>query len=215
MKLTRKLLRKINDGNFLINKDFFYEAVVLIPLIEIDGEFHLIFQVRADNIRQGGEISFPGGSIDKMDKTHTDTAIRETCEELGIDKKNITIYGNLGAYLNPMGVLVHGIVGEIKNTTIENFSVNKDEVKEIFTVPISFFLENKPEKYFLRTAVGPTNTNNLPTFPSVELGLDERYSKRRDGIIYPVFVYKYADKIIWGITAYLTKYFIERIEKLK
>ena len=42
----------------------FFNSAVLIPLVKIDGEYNLIFQKRAANIRQGGDICFPGGGFE-------------------------------------------------------------------------------------------------------------------------------------------------------
>jgi coenzyme A diphosphatase NUDT7 len=53
---------------------------VLVPLIEIDGELNLIYEVRSNSIAQPGEISFPGGRIED-DESPMEAAIRETSEE--------------------------------------------------------------------------------------------------------------------------------------
>ncbi len=218
MKRKLEILReKLQSNKILINKNFFFESAVLLPLIKNGDEYELLFQVRSRNIRQGGEISFPGGKTDNTDKDFTETAIRETCEELGVKENEIEIYGYLGSYLNPMGVLVHAILGELKIENPEKLNVSKDEVEEIFTAPLEFFINSEPEVYYMQVSIEPFGEKKggeKISFPASELGLDEKYAENRKGITYPVYVYKTNGKIIWGITAYLVKYFIDRIKKI-
>ncbi len=215
-KISRKDLQKIfGDYNIpvLLNKDIFFESAVLIPLVKKGENFHLLFQTRADNIRQGGEISFPGGRMEKRDASQIETAIRETTEELGICREKIKIFGYLGAYLNPTGTLVHAVLGELKTNGTENLKINKKEVKEIFTVPLSFFLNNEPQKRFLNTFVIPEETGETLSFAET-FGIDKLYDNKRAGAKYPVYFYEFGEKIIWGLTAFLVKYFIDRLKKI-
>lgn len=38
---------------------------VLLPMVEIDDEPHLLYEVRSDKVRQPGEICFPGGELEE------------------------------------------------------------------------------------------------------------------------------------------------------
>jgi len=53
--------------NLLVD-DEFYDKIrnyaVLIPIIEVDGKDHILFEVRSQNITQPGEVSFPGGRVE-------------------------------------------------------------------------------------------------------------------------------------------------------
>ncbi len=49
----------------ILDKDRYLNAAVLIPLVKTDAEFSFLFQKRAAGIRQGGEISFPGGHLNR------------------------------------------------------------------------------------------------------------------------------------------------------
>ena len=46
------------------------------------------------------QISLPGGKIDKTDKSLKDTALRETEEEIGLNKSRINIVGELSSVYN-------------------------------------------------------------------------------------------------------------------
>ncbi len=60
-------------------------AAVLLLLYERDGQEHLLFQVRSQQVEHHkGEISLPGGGRDPEDESLLDTALRETDEEIGV-----------------------------------------------------------------------------------------------------------------------------------
>lgn len=72
-------------------------AAVLIPLTRIQNSWHLLFirrtQVQQD--RHSGQVAFPGGRMDPQDHDIQHTAVREACEEVGLDPADIRILGQL------------------------------------------------------------------------------------------------------------------------
>ena len=82
-------------------------CAVLVPVIYKDGEEHLVFEVRSSKLDwQPGEICFPGGRIDKTDKSPLAAALRETKEELGVSADHIHLWGPLDYLESPVGVTV-------------------------------------------------------------------------------------------------------------
>ena len=73
------------------------EAAVLILLYKEEYEWHTVFIKRSahDRDKHGGQISFPGGRLENNDQSMSDCALRETEEELGIDKSSVSIIGEL------------------------------------------------------------------------------------------------------------------------
>lgn len=68
----RKIKKNLESNPNIIGKEKKYmNASVFIPLIEIDNEVHVLYQVRSEHIRQGGEIGFPGGMVEKVDQAIT------------------------------------------------------------------------------------------------------------------------------------------------
>nr|CAD7603697.1 unnamed protein product [Timema genevievae] len=71
------------------------KAAVLVPLCIVNGEVSLLYTVRSPDLkRNSGQVSFPGGLMDKTDKDLQETALRETFEELGIQKSSVQIWGH-------------------------------------------------------------------------------------------------------------------------
>lgn len=193
--------------NYIIGRHKYINTAVLMPLVAIEGIWHLLFQERSPHIRQGGEISFPGGKHDPSDRTYEDTAIRETIEELGISKQQIEMIGHMGCLVTSMGVCVETYVGVLDVADIQAIPINKAEVTRVFAIPISFFMENQPDSYYVRLEVQPhyiDSKNNKEVFlPSKELGLPERYHQSWGGSMRKIYVHHTDHGIIWGITAEL------------
>ncbi|WP_425447536.1 NUDIX hydrolase [Dethiothermospora halolimnae] len=180
------------------------EFSVIAPLLYVDGEIHLLYEVRAKHLnRQPNEISFPGGKVEDGE-TFKEAAIRETYEELNIDKSNIRLIGELDYIPTPYNFHIHSYLAELKNIERDNIRYSIDEVDHIFTVPIKFFLRNNPKLYYA----------NLETFVEEDFpydlipnGKNYKWKKGR----YPVYFYKYKEYIIWGITARITKNLIDHL----
>ncbi|MFP4662552.1 MAG: NUDIX hydrolase [Halanaerobiales bacterium] len=191
----------------------FFNSAVLITLVEVNGEYHFLFELRAKKIKQADEVCFPGGKFEpKVDNSYQDTAIRETMEELGILRKQIEIKGELGTIVAPMGATIDAFVAVLDISDLDEIIIEREEVAEVFTVPVSYFRDNSPEKYHARLEIQPSykdvDGNEQIYLPSRELGLPERYHTPWGGKKYNIYVYRYNDKIIWGITAHLVREFV-------
>lgn len=176
---------------------------VLVPLIEIDGQLNLVYEVRSQSIAQPGEISFPGGRIEEGE-TPLEAAVRETSEELLINKSNIEVLSELHYASSKSGYFLFTFLGLIKDVDAYQMDYNIDEVSELFFVPLSFFLENKPEKHYMNYY--PEADKGFP-YHMVNNGEDYNWGNIR----YPVYFYEYKDYIIWGLTAKITYSFIREL----
>lgn len=215
-----ELIPKIfSEYSTIIGKDRYLNSAVLIPLIQLNGKEFLLFEKRSTEVRQPGEISFPGGHFEiSKDKDFMDTAIRETVEELGVSVNKITILGKLGTLVTPMGIIVETYVGKLDIELLEELKFDNKEVDKIFLVPLEFFFDNEPEKYENQLQLHPyivdENGDKIDLLPVRELGLPERYANPWKKGKHRVLVYRYENEIIWGITAELIYELINRIRKL-
>lgn len=180
---------------------------VLIPLIENNGKWEVIFELRSKDMKsQPGEVSFPGGRVEG-DETFEETAIRETLEELLIERDAIEIIGELDYLVSYANFTIHCFLGLISGLNLDNISPNKDEVDHLFTVPLDYFLGNEPEKYVL-----DLQTIENEEFPYSLIPNGKNYNFKRGK--HSVLFYKYKDYIIWGFTAKMTKHLVDIIKGL-
>lgn len=211
-----EILKKIPSESGILGSSNLHISAVLIPFIKIDDEYHILFEKRADHIRQGGEVSFPGGGFEvENDQNHQNTAIRETCEELGIKPESIKILKPFDTVVVPHGKMIYTFIGEISSNAFDKINPNH-EVQYIFTVPLKYFLENEPETYQLRSQIFSfkldSKGNEKIIFPAEELGVPPKYRKAWGNKLYPIYVYRVQNEIIWGITGQII---FEMIQKLK
>jgi 8-oxo-dGTP pyrophosphatase MutT (NUDIX family) len=58
----------------------------------------LLIEKARDGSRHAGQIAFPGGKIERDDRSPLDTARRETEEEIGIAKEQLHLVGSMGFF---------------------------------------------------------------------------------------------------------------------
>jgi 8-oxo-dGTP pyrophosphatase MutT (NUDIX family) len=182
---------------------------VLIPLIEADQTLRVLFEVRSDELRkQPGEIAFPGGKIEPGESPET-CAIRETSEEIGIPESKIEVLGELNYIVSYSNFTMYCFLGRIDARDLAAAKPNPAEVKAMFTVPLAFFLENKPEVYI--NEIRPVIAEN---FPQEKIHFKEGYSWRTGTSTVPIYSYTEEDgteRVIWGLTARLISDFAEML----
>ncbi len=203
-ELSDRLRRSPPPG--INGRDEYLQTAVLALLVGGDDDLRLVFEKRNANIRQGGEICFPGGRYDsEHDSSFLETALRETSEELGIPASSIEVFGPLDTVLAPMGTIVEAFVGRT-SVAPDRFVPNPHEVETVFTVPLSYFLEVRPEEYAAEIRLFPTARNPATgteevLFPVEELGLPDRYRGSWGGRRSKIYVYRTDGGVIWGLTA--------------
>ena len=114
-------------------------AAVLIGLRDGD-EPRMVFTVRTDHLSShAGQVSFPGGRTDPTDEDAVTTALRESEEEIGLDRTLVTPMGYLDCFETISGFCITPVVALIAPEA--RFHPAPDEVAEVFEVPLAFFLE--------------------------------------------------------------------------
>ena len=220
MKITEldELVDKLPKVPEIQGRQDFFNSAVIVPFIEIEHEIHLLFEKRAANIRQASEICFPGGKYDPdTDKSYQDTAIRETVEEIGLQKNQIDVFGRLNTLITPMGVIVETFPALINIDALDVLNINHQEVEKVFTVPIAQFQNADPDLYHVRVEIQPTvidqNGNNQTLFPAQKLGLPDKYHQPWGGNNMRILVYNTEHETIWGITAEIIFNLIQLLNK--
>lgn len=145
-------------GDHVLNPDLrpaqpHRRAAVLVPVVVRPDGLHIIFTRRTAKLKQhSGQISLPGGAVEPGDKGVIDAALRETEEEIGLDRKQVEVLGTLDRYLTRTGFDVTPVVGLVSEPV--NLSLNPDEVDEAFEVPLNHFLDHTQCKTHSRDFMG-------------------------------------------------------------
>ncbi len=193
MDASRIIAKLENRMPTILGMEQFSRFGILVPLIEKQGELHVLFEVRAlDLRRQPGEICFPGGRVEKTDADEKETAIRETSEELGITSESIQQVQALDYIVSQFGTIIYPYVGFVDESL--ELRPNPSEVAEVFTVPLSFFQRTEPDIHNIHFRVEPEH--NFP-YDAIIGGENYNWQTRE----MEEHFYYYEDRVIWGLTA--------------
>ena len=190
-------------------------ASVLLLLLPGGEGPELLFEVRSSRLGwQPGDICFPGGRRESGDLNFAAAAVREASEELGIPYQDIRLCGTLDFFAAHNGFMVYPFVGILDpesgtascDADYTKWNYNKDEVAELFTVPLSWFLKNEP-----RIGTAHIQVTRKDDFPfELVPHLDPHKDFHQE---YPIYFYQYGDKVIWGMTAAILHSFLDRFGK--
>ena len=155
------------------------KAAVLIPVTNHPTP-ELILTRRASHMStHSGEVAFPGGKQDDTDNSLTETALRESQEEIGLMPEQVQVIGQTGTVISRFGIEVTPIVGIVEASA--ELTANAAELDRIFRVPVHFFLDKANLEYD---------------------------SWKDQGQIYAMPRFQYQEYKIWGLTAMMLAEFL-------
>ncbi len=117
-------------------------AAVLIPIIDRADGLTVLLTERAQAMRtHAGQIAFPGGRIEATDRDAVAAALRETEEEIGLDRRFVEVLGYLEDQLVITGFRVTPVVALVA----PGFTLRHDptEVAASFEVPLAHILDER------------------------------------------------------------------------
>jgi len=159
------------------------DAAVLVPVVDYPDGATLILTQRTEKLRHhSGQIAFPGGGIDPDDASAEAAALRETEEEIGLDRGFIEIVGRLPDYVSGSGFRVVPVLGVVRPGFI--LTLNEDEVNDVFEVPLSFLMDPANHAHKSKTWQGRERT---------------------------FYEMPYGNRYIWGLTAGILRVLYERL----
>jgi len=143
---------------FTINKA--KPAAVLLLLYPNENQIFFYLTKRTENLKNHkGQISLPGGSKEQ-EETLLETALRETEEEIGINKNRISIIGSITPLFIPVtGFMMTPFIGFIPKKPL--IKLDSMEVDEIFSVNILDLMNN--DKLSTKRQINGTHIN-IPYF---------------------------------------------------
>ncbi len=156
-------------------------AAVLIPLVERPEGVQVLLTQRTSHLNgHAGQISFPGGGVEPLDRNREDTALRETEEEIGLARERIDVLGAMPEYEMNTGFRITPVVGWI--TPPYGTKPDPFEVQDIFETPLTHFLQ--PANY-------------------------QRRRYELEGLVRKYLAVPYQGRYIWGATAGMLYFFFQ------
>lgn len=146
--------RPILTYDQIIEKNPRFAAVnIMLYLKNNEWYIPLILRSTHHKDKHSGQISFPGGSKDASDVNFAATSIRETSEEIGIDKHYIRVIKEMSPlYIPPSNFYVKPFISYTKKNP--EFVLQRSEVVELIEFPVTKILEltQNPIKRILPTS---------------------------------------------------------------
>lgn len=159
-------------------------AVLLLLYPRNEKTFFVLILRNAYKGVHSAQIAFPGGKWEKGDSSFEMTALRETCEEVGIRQSEITIVRQLSeTFIPPSNFVVFPFLGYCEEPPI--FKPDPREVAGIIEVDLDDFLDEANVVEMMRN-VFYASAVNVPAF-------------------------KIGEHVVWGATAMILSEFKEVI----
>ena len=115
---------------------------MLIPLFCKQGEYHLLFTERSNEVdSHKGQVCFPGGKHEPSDASLLQTALRETEEEIDLKPGDVEVLGELDDIPTfTSNYIISPFVAFIPHPY--TFKADSREIRDIFSVPLSFLADD-------------------------------------------------------------------------
>ena len=131
--LAKRVVERV-DGDGLM------DSAVMILLYPKECEYCILLNKRSEQVEHHkGEISFPGGAKDSEDCDGLDTALRETEEEMGIKRDDVTVLGEMDEVVTRSGFRVQVFTGTIEYPY--KFSPSASEIAEVLEFPVPALID--------------------------------------------------------------------------
>ena len=157
-------------------------AAVLVAVVDHPEPTVLLTQ-RAQHLPDHpGQVSFPGGKIEKGDASPLASALREADEEIGLDRAHVEPLGYLDLYMTTLGYRIVPTIARVKPGFTLKLDAN--EVDNTFEVPLAFLMDQA----------------NVA-----------RHAREWQGLTRHYYAITFGERYIWGVTAGILRNLYDRI----
>ncbi|MBX7222989.1 MAG: CoA pyrophosphatase [Blastocatellia bacterium] len=134
--LIERITQALQNRSKQIRADWDYiPAAVLVPLFYKAGIPHLLLTKRSAKLRDHkGEVAFPGGRTDPEDGSPQVTALREAEEEIGLQRDDVHLLGEMDPLMTSTGYFVTPVIGMIPHPY--EFQLSSHEIEYLIEVPV-------------------------------------------------------------------------------
>jgi len=157
-------------------------AAVLVPVVDHPEPTVLLTQRSQHLPDHPGQVSFPGGKIDKADASPLHSALREAEEEIGLDRAHVEPLGYLDLYMTTLGYRIVPLIARVKPGF--ELTLNAGEVDNAFEVPLAFLMD---------------------------IANRQRHSRDWQGLTRHYYAITFGERYIWGVTAGILRSLYDRI----
>ncbi|GIW07176.1 MAG: coenzyme A pyrophosphatase [Dehalococcoidia bacterium] len=162
-------------------------GAVLALLVPQGDDFALVFTRRTEHVAtHKGQIALPGGRWEPRDRTLWDTALRETCEEIGVHPASVDCIGALDDVATNSRFALTPFVGVALERP--RYSLQESEVAEVFEAPLADLLN-------------PANQTIA--------------RREQDGLVMVSPAFLFGSHVIWGVTGRIVAGFLEIVRRLR
>ena len=186
---AQKLMEPEMRNTFSFDKSTAKKAATLLGLyFDTEWKFNLIQRSSHPLDKHKGQISFPGGSIEKNESSE-EAAVRETNEEIGIPVDKIKLIGALTPLYIPVSdflVFPHAAFIDMDDVVMQK---EEAEVEKILEVSVRELLDEGNQSKRTMPMPNGMQLRNVPVF-------------------------SLADREVWGATAMMLSEFREIVKEL-
>ncbi|HEB28710.1 MAG TPA: CoA pyrophosphatase [Porticoccus sp.] len=154
MSIVRRISSLLSRDRIHQPNSTYTQAAVLIGIVRAPYGEQVIFNRRASSMNNhASEICLPGGVLECVDQnSHTNAALREAKEEIGLPKENVQVIGVLESCITSQYIEVTPIVAIVRRPA--EWILQTHEVEEVVELPLSSFLEVRNYRHISKSYYG-------------------------------------------------------------
>ena len=184
-RFREQVTQAMRTDRVILDRTDLTGSAVLLPIVDRDGEPHLILTRRTMTVAvHKGQVSLPGGAVEPEDRNISETALREAMEEIGLEPNLVEVVGLLDDSVTNTGYLITPVVGFVSRDA--ELTPDSREVAEVFEASFSTLLN--PANYMMQIL-------------------------ERKGVRFKDHRYFVGDYVIWGATGRIISGFLSMLRR--